>query len=285
MSRGVGRAAAACPSPRPGVRHECLAGKWSRSAPRRSSTRNGVEAPSLHRHGAVVAYDSDESTNLVLDEHLLEEAVELGQRANVRGGGGSCSRGLRPRVPRASHPRSGRVRALGGRSRGDARRPPGPAGAAAPAWFSLTPPVWIEVFRRPSRLTLGAVAELDDGGDVPPDRQEVLQGFRDEAAFKVARDAMLAFPIVESPLRWEVFDEEVRRHGQCCAPRRATLDPGRGRRLPDRRHAALRQAPRSRRMAKAMSATSPRSPKVVPSRTLQRASRCSVLREAGRVVD
>jgi len=34
--------------------------------------------------------------------------------------------------------------------------------------------------------------------------QEVLQGFRDESAFALARDAMLSFPIVESPLRAEV---------------------------------------------------------------------------------
>ena len=39
--------------------------------------------------------------------------------------------------------------------------------------------------------------------------QEVLQGFRDEAAFRVAREAMFAFPIVESPLRAEVFEQAV----------------------------------------------------------------------------
>ena len=36
---------------------------------------------------------------------------------------------------------------------------------------------------------------------------EVLQGFRDDDAFARARDAMLALPTVESPLRREVFLE------------------------------------------------------------------------------
>ena len=70
--------------------------------------------------------------------------------------------------------------------------------------------VWIEVFRRPSRLTLASVTDLEEVVTCLPIVQEVLQGFRDERAFGVARDAMLAFPIVESPLRWEVFDEAIR---------------------------------------------------------------------------
>lgn len=37
--------------------------------------------------------------------------------------------------------------------------------------------------------------------------QEVLQGFREERAYQIARDALLAFPIVESPLRLAVFEE------------------------------------------------------------------------------
>jgi hypothetical protein len=39
--------------------------------------------------------------------------------------------------------------------------------------------------------------------------QEVLQGFRDERAFRVAREAMLALPIVESPMRQSVFEDAV----------------------------------------------------------------------------
>ena len=67
--------------------------------------------------------------------------------------------------------------------------------------------VWIEVFRKPSRLKLESAADLDEIVTCLPVIQEVLQGFLDERAFRVARDAMFAFPIVESPLRAEVFEE------------------------------------------------------------------------------
>ena len=39
--------------------------------------------------------------------------------------------------------------------------------------------------------------------------QEVLQGFDREADFRLARDAMWALPIVESPLRGPVIDEAI----------------------------------------------------------------------------
>lgn len=39
--------------------------------------------------------------------------------------------------------------------------------------------------------------------------QEVLQGFKDETAFRRAREAMLAFPCPESPLAVGVFEEAV----------------------------------------------------------------------------
>jgi len=54
------------------------------------------------------------------------------------------------------------------------------------------------------------VIDLEEVATCLPVVQEVLQGFRDEPAFRVARDAMLAFPIVESPLRAVVFDEAIR---------------------------------------------------------------------------
>jgi predicted nucleic acid-binding protein len=69
--------------------------------------------------------------------------------------------------------------------------------------------VWIEVFRKPSRLPLQAVADLEEIVTCLPVIQEVLQGFREEHAFRVAREAMLAFPVVESPLSLTVFDEAV----------------------------------------------------------------------------
>jgi predicted nucleic acid-binding protein len=69
--------------------------------------------------------------------------------------------------------------------------------------------VWIEVFRRPAGLTLTSLADVEEVVTCLPVIQEVLQGFRDEAVYRVARDAMLAFPVVESPLRAEVFEQAV----------------------------------------------------------------------------
>ena len=69
--------------------------------------------------------------------------------------------------------------------------------------------VWVEFFRRPSRIDLAAVVDLDDVVTCLPVLQEVLQGFREEAAFTLARDAMLALPMVEAPLRQVVFEEAV----------------------------------------------------------------------------
>jgi len=69
--------------------------------------------------------------------------------------------------------------------------------------------VWIEVFRKPARLDLASVADIDEIVTCLPVVQEVLQGFQDERAFRIAREAMFAFPIVESPLRQEVFEQAI----------------------------------------------------------------------------
>ena len=68
---------------------------------------------------------------------------------------------------------------------------------------------WIEVFRRPSRLDLESVVGFDEVVTCLPVVQEVLQGFTSENAYRVARDAMLALPIVESPLADAVVIEAV----------------------------------------------------------------------------
>lgn len=68
---------------------------------------------------------------------------------------------------------------------------------------------WIEVFRRPARLAIEDVVDFDEIVTCLPVVQEVLQGFTTEDAFRVGRDAMLALPIVESPLRDELFLEAV----------------------------------------------------------------------------
>ena len=54
------------------------------------------------------------------------------------------------------------------------------------------------------------LVELDEVVTCLPIVQEVLQGFQDEGAFRIAREAMLALPIVESPLRVEVIEDAIR---------------------------------------------------------------------------
>jgi predicted nucleic acid-binding protein len=69
--------------------------------------------------------------------------------------------------------------------------------------------VWIEVFRQRGRLTLDETVDFDEIVTCLPVIQEVLQGFRDDAAFRTASHALTALPIVESPLRASVFDDAV----------------------------------------------------------------------------
>ncbi len=68
---------------------------------------------------------------------------------------------------------------------------------------------WIEVFRKPARIDVARVLDLDEIVTCLPVIQEVLQGFTDEAAFRTAREAMLSLPVVESPLGSGVFEEAV----------------------------------------------------------------------------
>ncbi len=69
--------------------------------------------------------------------------------------------------------------------------------------------VWIEVFRKPRRFELASIAELEEVATCLPVIQEVLQGFRDPDAYRIAREAMFSLPIAESPLRDVVFEEAV----------------------------------------------------------------------------
>ena len=72
--------------------------------------------------------------------------------------------------------------------------------------------VWIEVFRARHPLDLTAVVDFDEIVTCLPIIQEVLQGFRDEGAYRRARDAMFALPRVESLLEAGVFSEAVDLH-------------------------------------------------------------------------
>jgi len=68
---------------------------------------------------------------------------------------------------------------------------------------------WVEVFRQRQPLDLTALVPLDDVVTCLPVIQEVLQGFQDEQAYRLAHEAMHALPVVESPLRAEVIDDAV----------------------------------------------------------------------------
>ncbi|MGH9198880.1 MAG: type II toxin-antitoxin system VapC family toxin [Acidimicrobiia bacterium] len=84
----------------------------------------------------------------------------------------------------------------------------GVAGVGGQAFVILVDTsVWVEVFRRPPRVRLESEVDLDEVVTALPIIQEVLQGFRDEAAFRTAREAMLALPVVESPLPRDRFLE------------------------------------------------------------------------------
>ena len=87
--------------------------------------------------------------------------------------------------------------------------------------------VWIEVFRRDTTFHLESVADLEEVVTCLPVIQEVLQGFRDERAFQVARESLYSLPIVESPLKRAVFDEAIdlyRRSRQAGVTVRSSVD-------------------------------------------------------------
>ena len=69
---------------------------------------------------------------------------------------------------------------------------------------------WIEIFRRPSRISLEqVVGDLDRVVTCLPVVQEVLHGFDDERAFQIAHRAMTALPCVEAPLTMSIVDAAV----------------------------------------------------------------------------
>ena len=69
--------------------------------------------------------------------------------------------------------------------------------------------VWIETFRKERPYRIESRIDLEEIVTCLPVIQEVLQGFRDEKTFRTAKEAMFAFPIVESPLTQQVFVEAV----------------------------------------------------------------------------
>jgi predicted nucleic acid-binding protein len=69
--------------------------------------------------------------------------------------------------------------------------------------------VWIAVFRRERPLDLTAHVSFDDITTCLPVVQEVLQGFREESAFRKARQAMLSLPMVDAPVAQSTFEAAV----------------------------------------------------------------------------
>lgn len=69
--------------------------------------------------------------------------------------------------------------------------------------------VWIETFRKTDPLDLEALVDFDSIVTCLPVIQEVLQGFRNESAFRTAREAMLNLPVVDDPLERDVVESAV----------------------------------------------------------------------------
>ncbi len=67
--------------------------------------------------------------------------------------------------------------------------------------------VWIECLRARSRIRIEELVDFAEVVTCLPVVQEVLQGFREERAYRSAREAMLALPIVESPMEADLFLE------------------------------------------------------------------------------
>ncbi|MEZ5290940.1 MAG: PIN domain-containing protein [Vicinamibacterales bacterium] len=73
---------------------------------------------------------------------------------------------------------------------------------------------WIELLRRPQRLTLD---DLRGAGEIVtclPVIQEVLQGIPDDRAFADIRESMLAWPRVDDPLGLDVIDRATQIYRQ-----------------------------------------------------------------------
>lgn len=66
---------------------------------------------------------------------------------------------------------------------------------------------WIAFFGHSDSQSLEVLFDLDEVVTCPMVVQEVLQGFKHEKAFRLARRSMLAFPIVESPAPLDLYEE------------------------------------------------------------------------------
>jgi hypothetical protein len=69
--------------------------------------------------------------------------------------------------------------------------------------------VWIELFRRGTGLRPGSAFDIEEAVTCLPVVQEVLQGFRDQDAYRRAREALLSLPLVESPMTLATYERAV----------------------------------------------------------------------------
>lgn len=69
--------------------------------------------------------------------------------------------------------------------------------------------VWIEFFRTSGAFRIQQALDLEEIVTCLPVIQEVLQGFDDQNAYLIAREAMFSFPVVESPMTEEVIGMAV----------------------------------------------------------------------------
>lgn len=67
--------------------------------------------------------------------------------------------------------------------------------------------IWIEVFRVRDPLRIEDLVDFEEIVTCLPVVQEVLQGFREERHWRIAREALFALPIVESPMEAAVYLE------------------------------------------------------------------------------
>ncbi|MBI3565175.1 MAG: PIN domain-containing protein [Elusimicrobia bacterium] len=69
--------------------------------------------------------------------------------------------------------------------------------------------VWIEMIRGGMKGRANAAFDIEEAVTCLPVVQEVLQGIRDEAMFRIARESLFSLPIVESPLGPETYERAV----------------------------------------------------------------------------
>ena len=69
--------------------------------------------------------------------------------------------------------------------------------------------VWIQVFRKSVNFNISKVIPFDDIVTALPILQEVLQGCRDERAYRIAYESMVSLPMVDSPMPQERVIEAI----------------------------------------------------------------------------